>query len=190
MTDNKLEKNVFQSFRRLSVLAHVTKRFGSNVVMERSKHDITVLKNIKNCCFCKFCCKVFAKLPDLNRHLRTHTGERPYECDVCSKAFSDKRNLMHHNQVHTKSRPFVCDACDKAFARMSHLKLHFKTHESEGLYRCEMCLKRLDTKEELRLHRERHEAGNGAYRCRHCKVYYRLYHSFQQHLKTAHGTED
>jgi uncharacterized Zn-finger protein len=40
------------------------------------------------------CGKVYSQNGDLQKHIRTHTGDKPYKCDVCGKGFSQNGNLM------------------------------------------------------------------------------------------------
>ena len=50
--------------------------------------------------WCSICGKNFFKSNDLTRHIRVHTGERPYKCDVCFKRFSRKYILKCHLRTH------------------------------------------------------------------------------------------
>ncbi|XP_073423410.1 ras-responsive element-binding protein 1 isoform X4 [Dendrobates tinctorius] len=53
---------------------------------------------------CTVCSKRFWSLQDLTRHMRSHTGERPYKCQTCERTFTLKHSLVRHQRIHQKIR--------------------------------------------------------------------------------------
>ncbi|CAB3250626.1 unnamed protein product [Arctia plantaginis] len=50
---------------------------------------------------CSCCARTFAERWALLKHMRTHSGERPFRCPHCPRAFADCSNLnKHKKQVH------------------------------------------------------------------------------------------
>lgn len=52
---------------------------------------------------CAFCLRRFWSAEDLRRHMRTHTGERPFSCDICRRRFTLKHSMLRHRKKHSFS---------------------------------------------------------------------------------------
>ncbi|XP_014292647.1 zinc finger protein 341 isoform X2 [Halyomorpha halys] len=122
-------------------------------VGEESTFEANVLK-------CTVCGKEFRKNFDLQQHIRSHTGERPFQCVVCGRAFAQKSNVMKHMATHkvwpkqlstlppvpsnvgtTEGRLliekiFACQYCTCIFDNYQDLKSHRKEHISQKVYKC------------------------------------------------------
>ena len=39
----------------------------------------------------------------LKRHIKTHTGVKPYQCEICQKCFTCRSNLKEHMNTHERN---------------------------------------------------------------------------------------
>ena len=77
------------------------------------------------------CAKRFSRSDELTRHLRIHTGQKPFQCHICLRCFSRSDHLTTHIRTHTGEKPFACEVCGRRFARSDERKRHKKVHEKE-----------------------------------------------------------
>ncbi|XP_074018143.1 zinc finger and BTB domain-containing protein 8A-like isoform X1 [Numenius arquata] len=62
---------------------------------------------------CPFCTHTVKRRADLKRHLRCHTGERPYPCEACGKRFTRLEHLRNHFQTIHQAGKLICRKCKR-----------------------------------------------------------------------------
>lgn len=144
---------------------------GSNSRADRRKHQCTV------------CEKTFAKKHNLDNHVRTHTGDKPYSCSTCKKSFSQKSVLYRHQKTHTGDKPFSCSTCKKLFTRKSTLNIHQRTHTGDKPYSCRICKKSFAQRSTLNSHQRMH-TGEKPYSCKTCKKTFATKWALDKHRRT------
>ncbi|KAG7484596.1 hypothetical protein MATL_G00051490 [Megalops atlanticus] len=79
-------------------------------------------------CPMETCDRRFSRSDELTRHIRIHTGQKPFQCRICMRNFSRSDHLTTHIRTHTGEKPFACDVCGRKFARSDERKRHTKIH--------------------------------------------------------------
>lgn len=81
-----------------------------------------------------FACLQTDQRKKFHSRMTVFSGDKRHVCDVtgCGKRFYREDELRRHVRTHTGERPYVCKVCGRGFQRSDHLKLHSTTHEGDN----------------------------------------------------------
>ncbi|NXL21774.1 ZBT8A protein, partial [Setophaga kirtlandii] len=85
---------------------------------------------------CPFCTHTVKRRADLKRHLRCHTGERPYPCEACGKRFTRLEHLRNHFQTIHQAGKLICRKCKRQVTELTGCVVQQGTRRYRLCHKC------------------------------------------------------
>uniref|UniRef100_A0A0K8T3S4 Transcriptional repressor CTCF n=1 Tax=Lygus hesperus TaxID=30085 RepID=A0A0K8T3S4_LYGHE len=167
------------------------KTFYKSKLRRHVKHHLHYKKRFE-CDMCDYCATTTEAY---SKHVRTHTGEKPYGCDLCDFRTANRSNLNRHRIIHEDVKPFACPHCDHSTRQRGSLIHHIecahnntdrpKVKGRQSVYACGDCSFITISRQEFIAHGKTHKN----YNCSQCDFVGKDSKELKTHQAT-HKVED
>uniref|UniRef100_A0A1A7Y3W8 Zinc finger protein 473 n=1 Tax=Iconisemion striatum TaxID=60296 RepID=A0A1A7Y3W8_9TELE len=163
----------------------------SNSINDEDLEDPNAFEIMENKT-CLLCGKYFAREVDMERHMKSHSEDRPYKCSFCQKRFKNPYVLKRHEREICKSREQkkpkrkeisrpstepssdvsvegkICPICNRILPCTADIAKHLRSHTEERPFICVTCEKGFKYKDTLKKHQIIH--GHEGIKEEQCKT--------------------
>nr|XP_033778453.1 zinc finger and BTB domain-containing protein 40 isoform X2 [Geotrypetes seraphini] len=156
--------------------------------------------NIEDPYDCQKCRMSFPSLDEHRQHIQEVHSREYHPCPTCAKIFSAPSLLERHMVTHVGGKPYNCEICDKAYQQLSGLWYHNRTHHpdvfaaqnhrsSKFSLQCGSCEQVFSSTTALQKHVKAEHAGSQPFRCLYCTDSFRFPGALQHHVATEHFSQ-
>lgn len=160
----------------------------TNGMLSEGSNDFNLIAANCNTNVCFFCQKSFTNVYNCRRHIRTHSGEKPFQCNICGKKFSRQSTLNTHEKIHTGDQLFKCDVCGRHFDVYRHLTEHMAVHRIDKPFTCKICNKSYSRATVLSQHMKIH-SETLVHKCKVCGKGF-MSALYLKHHESTHANEN
>ncbi|XP_055952056.1 ras-responsive element-binding protein 1-like isoform X1 [Argiope bruennichi] len=140
---------------------------------------------------CATCSQKFKNYNALKRHSKMHVQRgSSHSCDICSYVSVDKSTLIRHLRTHNGERPFQCVICKYAFTTKANCERHVrKRHKKLGKAEIRNAMQyNPNMSNRSGSDSSTADIGNSETVCKYCGVDFKYNRVLRHHLRSLHNS--